>query len=132
MSNPIDLASKLLGQLARAASDLPWEWDDRFGAALTVIDNSQAVGLADAYGELMGDGWTVDNKSAASPEVSRLLMKLSGLREGQIVFARQVSDDRFIYVAFWPWGSDPKVSVRVGGSPADTGGSSVRVAFSLG
>jgi hypothetical protein len=43
-----------------------------------------------------------------------LLAAMGGVRRGQTLYLKSATGGLFLYVAYWPWGSGAKVTVKIG------------------
>jgi hypothetical protein len=107
---------KTLQEICEAIKDKTtgnWEYDDRFSSALTVIKNDDAVSLMDTLTVLFEAKY--DHKTIKkSDKITRKLAKeFSGMQNGQFLFTSYNGTD-CLFAAWWPWGDNTRVSLRVG------------------
>jgi len=100
--------------MLEATQDLAaWEWDDRYFAALAVIESPHESDVLASLSELLPHSWNhVDIKSAPEP-VLQVSGVWGGLMVDQLMFALDPGDDPMLFASWWPWGSRLKFSLRV-------------------
>ena len=106
----LELACKALRQNEKIGS---WEWEERFGAALSVYqaeDGTQIRGVLDGYFKAKWDAGTLPDAPAG---VQQLVKSLGGLRGGQELITSDPRLDLVVAVALWPWGGGAKISIRL-------------------
>ena len=92
---------------------LSWKWDSRFETVLAEFgvkkkDNVRAT--LERYLRMIWDG---SNMANAPDPVRAINNRLGGLRAGQLLFTSDPSGDAFIFCAWWPWGDDKTISIRI-------------------
>ena len=96
---------------------LSWTWDSRFDTALAefFIENKDRVrAILERYLSIAWDSSTIGK----APDIVQLIANhLGGLRSGQLLFISDPNQDVFVYGAWWPWGDQKTVSLRV--APCD-------------
>ena len=105
-----DTAAKIAEGL-RAA--LKWSWDERFEAVLAefpAADGDQIRSLAEP---LFGAAWSPDNIKQAPGRVAKICKALGGLRAGQLLLTTNPDDDLMLLGAWWPWGNQKTISLRI-------------------
>lgn len=97
---------------ALATSAAPkWDWDGRFGTAVGVVLKE---GFEAAHAHLLesfGTCWSDQELPAA---ITAITDAMGGMRGGQEVFATDVAGGPVLFCAWWPWGGNSKVSLRIG------------------
>ena len=104
---------QIWNQIAQDTS-LQWEWEDRFQVALVVVENDAIPNLSTHIEKSLDHTWTVQNIDQASQSVRRVVLKLGGMRDGQVLYATEFTDGTVTFVVFWPWGAATNTSVRAG------------------
>ena len=91
-----------------------WQWDDRRHMALVTLAQQDAELVFFPLFREFRDHW--DFNAPVQPEIliARLLNSEYGLMPGQFFFTSRPIEDLVLFVAWWPWGSQDKVSMRVG------------------
>jgi hypothetical protein len=105
-----------------AASTPPgksWEWDDRFGAALIVLEKKDAEKVFSAVINQFMSRWDASTVSKASRRIRSIIKKDFDLRPGQLIFTTDENLSTILLAAWWPWGNDSSISMRVTIFPAD-------------
>jgi hypothetical protein len=117
MTNPEARSLLLTDQLQRVRAAWPggpWEWDGRFGCALSTVGTEhQAVARAALLAGLP-ESWTEATLTQAPAAIQGVCAAVGGLRGTQLVFAALLGDGAFAYCLWWPWGSGANVSARIG------------------
>jgi len=108
-----DHLAQIWNQIAQDAP-LEWEWEDRFQVALVVVENDSIPALSTHMDNALEHCWSVDNIDQASQSVRRVVLKLGGMREGQMLYSTEFEDGTVTFVVFWPWGAATNTSIRAG------------------
>jgi hypothetical protein len=96
-----------------------WEWDGRFGCALTTLNQgNEATGRAVLLAHLPAQ-WTRETLGQAPALVKQVCAVTGGLKGTQFVFSVNLGE-AVIYCLWWPWGDGTTFSVRVGVASADS------------
>ncbi len=93
---------------------LDWEWDGRFGAALSAFGAEQIDHVERALDAEFSSRWAVDNIGSAPAVATGIAESRGGLRAGQKLFISDPEQDIVVFAAWWPWGGGDRVSVRIG------------------
>jgi len=110
-------APTLPDQLARLRTAWPggaWEWDGRFGCALSALGKAQEVAAREALAAVLPSVWTSDKLAEAPEAVRQLCGHVGGLRGDQLVYTAELADGVLAYCLWWPWGGGANFSARVG------------------
>ena len=91
-----------------------WQWDKEFDLALLVFDRSDSDLMYFPLAKEFERQW--DHDSIDNPENSfcAYVNSAFGVVPGQRVFSSSEIDGLMLFVAWWPWGDDSKVSLRMG------------------
>lgn len=129
---PDDTTTSTLGRLRQALLGQAWEWDGRFGCALTTVSGSESDTHRSALMTCLAHEWGPQNISGAPAEVKSIAASGGGLRGGQFLFTADAANEVVIFVLWWPWGGGNKVSLRLGiaGGPPEAE-AQLRAAFGL-
>jgi hypothetical protein len=92
---------------------LSWKWDGRFETVLAEfgVDNKNSIrAILERYLRITWDSSNIGN----APDVVRTINdRLGRLRTGQLLFTSDPNLDAFIFCAWWPWGDDKTISIRI-------------------
>jgi|GEM_PF-2814778 len=114
-----DEAFEILSEVGRAADEAApsgssWIWEDRFQAALLVLECSEVAPFFDLVGSHCDENWSSSDVAVCSPDVGALVTEMAGLRAGQQLLVRKLDSRSFAYFTSWPWGDNEHVSIRFG------------------
>jgi hypothetical protein len=100
--------------LVKAAQGmLRWEWDGRFGAALSVFTKAESAQVLAVVKGALPMSWDARTIGSA-PELVRACAKaLGGLQGGQLAFATGNDAAAVVFAAWWPWGNGENISLRI-------------------
>lgn len=121
----------LLKQLRAGWPSAAWEWDGRFGCALSTLAGPDEARGRQALIVALPAAWTAAKLAEAPPVVRKLCAETGGLRGGQMVYSAELPNQTVVYCLWWPWGSGGNFSARIGAA-ADDGAdldAAVRAAF---
>ena len=130
-----EVLSKIGPALDDAVPDnAEWKWEERFDAALVVVNTAHAQKVYAALSEACDHQWTSDNASNCSEEVGKpwTIWGLARWAAPVHIMDRRV----FVrYLSSWPWNDQAHVSIRFGifypgGDFAD--GASAKIMLSRG
>lgn len=110
-------------------SGYAWQWDPKRTMAVVVLDGEDAELVFFPLFKEFRDHW---NFSSAPPEnetIGQWIHGQFGLMPGQVLFTSYPLCNLVLCVAWWPWGDDRKVSMRVGLIPASAAKLGDGVAF---
>lgn len=95
-----------------------WQWDDKRNMAVMVLPEQDAEMVFFPLFKEFRHHWNFSSESDAAQSVTEFINSEYGLMPGQVFFTSHMVCSLFLCVAWWPWGSDDKVSMRVGLIPA--------------
>lgn len=100
--------------LAEAGDDLfKWEWDDRFGAALSTFQDTREADVR----ALLAPGLPVCHDVKTIGDAQKLAQEIAkafgGLRAGQKLLLSTEDQTPMLVGAWWPWGNGTTISLRV-------------------
>jgi hypothetical protein len=104
---------ELLGRVKAAWPPGRWEWDGRFGCALTTVNKDTETAGQAALTAQLGEAWTRKTLEKAPPLVQQVCNGTGGLKGAQLAFAAAIAEV-VVYALWWPWGDGATISVRVG------------------
>lgn len=91
-----------------------WHWDSkRDMAVLTLSVEDAELAFFPLFKEFIYY-WNFTSTVHAEPAVSEIVNAKLGLMPGQTFFSSQTICNLVLFAAWWPWGEDSKVSMRVG------------------
>ncbi len=89
------------------------ELDRRFAASLVTIDNEDIETVKNNLEGFFENKWDSSSIKKASKPEKKLVKNFSGLQSGQILFTA-IDENMILFGAWWPWGDNSKVSLRIG------------------
>lgn len=93
---------------------LTWKWDDRFETVLAEFSIDQKEEITSILKSHMGDIWDGGNFQQA-PEIIKFVIKFfGGIHPGQELFTTRTDRDDLMLCAWWPWGNQKMISIRLG------------------
>lgn len=92
---------------------IKWEHDGRFNAALAALDRETADSLIDDITSCFENRYDHKTYKKGSKQEKKLAKALFGLSKGQFLFT-STDEEITLYGAWWPWGDNSSVSLRVG------------------
>ncbi len=96
-----------------------WAWDDKRDMAVIQMDSEDAELVFFPLFKEFSHHW---NFSSAPPEtagIQRYVNNQFGLMPGQVVFTSYPLYNLVLCVAWWPWGDEQMVSMRIGLIPVN-------------
>ncbi|MFC1817387.1 hypothetical protein ACFL0M_15985 [Thermodesulfobacteriota bacterium] len=93
---------------------LSWKWDDRFEAVLAEfgVENKDSIrAILESYLSFVWDSPNIGN---VPDSVGMINNYFGGLMSGQLLFTSDPNHDVFIFGAWWPWGNEETISIRIG------------------
>lgn len=91
-----------------------WHWDSKRQMAAVVLDEEDAEMVFYPLFKEFRNHWNFNSINEAAAAVNRYVVSECGLMPGQALFSSHVVCSLVLIVAWWPWGNDDKVSMRVG------------------
>jgi hypothetical protein len=91
-----------------------WQWDQKRNMAVVVLESEDAELVFFPLFKEFQNHW---NFATAPPENESICQWINGqfgLMPGQVLFTSYPLHNLVLCVAWWPWGEDQKVSMRVG------------------
>jgi hypothetical protein len=106
----------VVGQAAGEAAPggVDWSWEDRFQAALLVLECSEVAPFFAEVGTHCEEQWSSSDVAVCSVDVAALVTEMAGLRNGQQLLVRRLDEQSFAYFTSWPWDDMEHVSIRFG------------------
>ena len=94
--------------------DFPWRWDKEFNLALTVIDRQDEIMIELPLALEFAHKWDFSTINDAESSIRDYFQAGFGIVPGQKVFTMDPINGVVLYVAWWPWGDDERISLRLG------------------
>ncbi|BBO80016.1 hypothetical protein [Desulfosarcina ovata] len=92
----------------------PWRWDKEFNLALTVIDSKDEIMVELPLALEFANKWDFSTIYEAEAPLRDFFQAGFGIIPGQKVFTTDPIDGIVLYVAWWPWGDEERISLRLG------------------
>ena len=89
------------------------EWDDKYAAALLVVEPAHESAVSAMWTELFPSRWSHLDIDKAPERVRDVSGVWGGLMVGQRMFVLDPVDDPMLFAAWWPWGNGLRFSLRV-------------------
>ena len=97
--------------------DYTWQWDTQRNLAFVTMDKQDAELVFFPLFKEFSNHWNFNTSSTAEEPIAHLLNAQYGLMPGQAFFSSRPISELVLFVAWWPWGREDKVSMRVGLAP---------------
>lgn len=94
--------------------DSPWRWDREFNLALTIIDRQDEIMVELPLQLEFANVWDFTTINGADTPLRDFLEAGFGLVPGQKIYTSNIVHDVVLYAAWWPWGDDERISIRLG------------------
>lgn len=92
----------------------PWRWDKDLNLALTVLDRQDEIMVELPMTLEFSNKWDFSNIGDADATVRDYFQAGFGIVPGQKVFTMDPVNGVVLYAAWWPWGDDERISLRLG------------------
>lgn len=92
----------------------PWKWDKEFNLALTVIDRKDEIMVELPLTLEFSHKWDFTTINDAEAPIRDFFHAGFGVVPGQKVFTMDPFQGVVLYAAWWPWGDDERISLRLG------------------
>ncbi|WP_319525519.1 hypothetical protein [uncultured Desulfosarcina sp.] len=92
----------------------PWRWDREFNLALTVIDKQDEIMIELPITLEFNHKWDFSTISGADAPVRDFFQSGFGVVPGQKLFTMDPLQGMVLFAAWWPWGDDERISLRLG------------------
>jgi hypothetical protein len=92
---------------------LTWSWDGRFEAALAEFQAGEKERVLKVLEARFDSLWEAGSLSTAPKRIVKLCKSLGGLRSGQMLLATDPNQDLLLLGAWWPWGNQKTISIRI-------------------
>jgi hypothetical protein len=95
-------------------ADSHWQWDDQRNMAMMVLDGDAAELVFLPLIKEFRHHLDFSAVSQDSPSACRSINAQFGFMPGQVLFTSYPLCGLILCVAWWPWGQEQKVSMRIG------------------
>lgn len=92
----------------------PWRWDEEFNVARIVFRQNDAAQVLSTLDTLFKNRYDFNTIEQSSSCVDAAINALLGIIPGQTIFTQETGDGTLLFAAWWPWGNELYVSLRVG------------------
>ncbi len=93
---------------------LAWEWDDYISAMLAAFNVKHADHVHGVLDSNFASQWDHREIVRAPASIQRIAHRLGGLRPTQRLYVTPEQERIVAYGAWWPWGNDQTISIRIG------------------
>lgn len=100
-------------------SSYSWQWDPMRKMAIVVLSKEDAELVFFPLFKEFDHNWNFTSTGEAAKSIAELVNAEFGLLPGQLFFTSHPLCHLVLCVAWWPWGSDGYVSMRVGLVPVN-------------
>lgn len=91
-----------------------WRWDKEFNLALTVIDRQDEINIELPLTLEFQNKWDFASINDADDPIRDFFQAGFGVVPGQKVFTMHPINGVVLFAAWWPWGDDERISLRLG------------------
>lgn len=91
-----------------------WRWDREFNLALTVIDRKDEIAVELPLTLEFSHKWDFTSIEEADEPIYNFFNAGFGVVPGQKLFTMDPIGGVVLYAAWWPWGDDERISLRLG------------------
>jgi len=113
--NDLDALKRICQRISlNIPTNCPWRWDKEFNLALTVIDRKDEIMVELPMTLEFSHKWDFTSIHEADEPIRDFFQAGLGLVPGQKVFTMDPVNGVVLYAAWWPWGDDERISVRLG------------------
>jgi hypothetical protein len=106
-----------------------WDWDVKRNMAVMVLQGEDAELVFFPLFKEFRHHWNFSSTPPETTDVSHWVNNQFGLMPGQVVFTSHPLCNLVLCVAWWPWGDDNKVSMRIGLIPINHANLGEQTAF---
>ncbi len=93
--------------------EFKWEMDNRLNASLISFNSGDAEAILENISKIFDNQFDSSSINKASKQEKKLAKTLFGITKGQFLFTTN-EDDLTLFGAWWPWGDNSKISLRIG------------------
>lgn len=92
----------------------PWRWDAEFNVARIVFRKTDADQVLQSLEKIFDHCYDFSTIGNALDSVDAVIGDRFGIIPGQYVFAAGDDQEMLLLAAWWPWGNEAYISLRVG------------------
>lgn len=92
----------------------PWRWDEEFSVARIVFRRSDADRILSLLERVFSDRYDFSTIGKSAGSVDAFIGDLFGIIPGQLVFTISDPQGAMLFAAWWPWGNEAYISLRIG------------------
>jgi hypothetical protein len=96
-----------------------WQWDEKRNMAAVVLQGEDAEMVFYPLFKEFSHHWNFSSAPPGTDGIQQYVNNQFGLMPGQVVFTSYPLHNLVLCVAWWPWGEDQKVSMRIGLIPVN-------------
>ncbi len=93
---------------------LSWTWDDYISTMLAPFSLKDAGQVADVLDENFASRWDFKSICKAPQSIRDVATGIGGIRQTQHLFVSEPDQNIMAYGAWWPWGNEETISIRIG------------------
>jgi hypothetical protein len=90
-----------------------WEFDSRFVAAAVVFKADYAEDIKEKLASIYEETFDYKSIKKAQKDIKKLAKMFFGVNKGQLLMISRV-DDIILFGAWWPWGNEESITLRIG------------------
>ncbi len=91
-----------------------WKWDDEFFTALVVFEEDDSGSIFSILTDEFDHHCDYFSFETSPDNIKNTFNNVLGLIPGQNLFTSELESGLVLYAAWWPWGNDDKISLRIG------------------
>ncbi|MBN1932535.1 MAG: hypothetical protein JW786_13110 [Desulfobacterales bacterium] len=117
-TNHLEKFEKICKQISLNLSpSSKWRWDSEFNLASVVFDHEDADLIYFPLSDEFDKKWDYLTIESSSQPINDYINSIFGLVPGQKIFTSTEDSGLTLFAAWWPWGDESKISLRVGMLP---------------
>ncbi|MDA8141693.1 MAG: hypothetical protein M0036_23865 [Desulfobacteraceae bacterium] len=97
-----------------------WAWDSQRDMAVVVLEGEDAEMVFYPLFKEFRHHWNFSSAPPSTDGIQEYINDQFGLMPGQVVFTSYPLCNLVLCVAWWPWGEDQRVSMRIGLIPINS------------
>ena len=119
-ANHLEKFKRICGQISlNLPASSKWKWDSEFNLASVVFDNDEADLIYFPLSDEFDQQWDYLTIDSSSQPITNYINSIFGLVPGQKIFTSTEESELILFAAWWPWGDESKISLRVGLLPIE-------------
>lgn len=113
--NDLNEIKRICSQLKAAVpGPNPWRWDEEFDVARIVFRKSDEQVVLPLLEKAFQNRFDFSTIEKSSSHINQFITSLFGIIPGQMVFSSDITNGHILFAAWWPWGNEMYISLRVG------------------